>query len=178
MTTVETWPDGTPKRRSFNAEAWAGERPLVEPDEPAAIGVGDLVALREPVDDNGDPVVKGVVLDVRTNEDGEKLVCVAREIRRQRDGNYTDIKWEYLYEEHPASAFDPAWHIPTTVFDRTTSNSAAGKIAVAVGHRHVRGGTWDRNDRLLLAGALFLADLPRTPQTTPAVEEGEWERTA
>lgn len=175
MTAAETWPDGRPK--STLNRAWFGEQPLVEPLD-VVYGVGDLVALKSPVDQKGDPVVRGVVLDVATDEDGDKVLAIAREVRRDRTGTYTDVRWDFLYEEHPAGDFDPAWHIPSTIFDRTKTWSAAGRIAMAVGYRHRAGSAWTRHDRLLIGGALVLADLDHAAagRTTPAARDDDtWE---
>lgn len=171
MTATETerWPDGRPKRVT-NMAAWNGDKPLVEPAEDVAIGVGDLVAMRTPVDQKGDPAIRGVVLDVRSSDDGEKVLCMAREVRRGDDGG-TAGKLEFIYEEHPAIDVDPAWHIASSVFDRSRTWSAAGKIFIAVGNRHWRGASWDRGDRLLAAGALMLTELPYTPVRSPHADQ-------
>lgn len=160
-TTADTWPDGTPKRSAVTRALWNGERPQVEPIK-TTLAMGDSVAFKEPVDDNGNPTIRGVVLWVDVDyETGEQTVAIARQMPRRADRRYSDIKWDYRLERHPAEMVDPAWHLPSTQYDRGRAWMVAGQIAIAVGARHAFGtGTrWSRDDLLLIGGVLQLAEL-------------------
>lgn len=145
----------------FNKAAWDGTARLVEPPEPTPFGVGDLVACIEPVDDKGDPVVRGVIVDVEPSADGEALVRIAREIPRTTVGGFREVRLDFVLMAVDAMLLDRRLHVPSTPFNRRRSNAAAARIALAVGARKARGGDWNDDDRALLGSALVLASLSR-----------------
>lgn len=154
------------RRPGFDPAVWNGDKPLVEPQK-VTFNVGDLVALTEPLNPDGEPAVKGVVISVDPDRDtGEIVLTIARERIKPPTGKYTEIRWDFRYEQHPASLVDEAWHVPSTVFRRDMSNGAAARICMAVGARHLAGGHWSREDRLLIGAALVLSDLEHRGQAS------------
>lgn len=98
-TAVETWPDGTPKRRpGFDPARWAGEQPLV-PHPPVPIELGTVVWEKTPeqrhveretgdvVEDSGDNTIErrgGIVVKIAMDpETGERKVSVLQGRKRQ-----------------------------------------------------------------------------------------------
>lgn len=150
----------------FNKAAWQGERPLIQPAEPAPFAVGDLVACTEPVDDKGDPTVRGVIVDVEPSTEGEALVRIAREIPRTTVGGFREVRLDFVLMAVDAMLLDRRLHVPSTPFNRRKSNAAAARIALAVGARKARGGDWSDDDRALLGSALVLASLSRDTEVS------------
>jgi hypothetical protein len=147
----------TTTRPGFNAAAWNGEKPLVEP-MPTTYALGDIVYSVEK-NDKGFSVLEGVVLWVQADEDGEPQLTIGRSVRRPQTKTYSEVRCACYRETHPASAFDHSLTKHSTPHDRFTSNRAAAEMAMAVSLSHLRGAPWSVQDRFLLAGAVQLASL-------------------
>jgi hypothetical protein len=144
---------------AFNRAAWFGEKPLVAPlHQP--YDVGDIVSCREPVDADGFPTIRGIVLDVESNDDGEAYVTIAREVARRGIRRAGQPSYTYRREQHAASELDADAVQRSTPHDRYPAWRAAARIAVSVAYDHQQSSkAWTDEERFLLGAALRLAAL-------------------
>lgn len=135
MSAAETWPDGTPKRKSgFDPKVWSGEKPLAKPvDRP--LEVGDYVELRYPGQDKaGPPISRGLIIDVFPNDDGEQVFSLLTE--------------SWAHEGQPVFGTSGPW--AADLVDRRSiveanawqTSTFVAKLLAFVAQKHMNGSSW------------------------------------
>lgn len=139
--------------QTWNRAAWDGDVPLVAPLEPTPYGPGDLVSCRTPVDADGFATIRGIVVHVEADEDGEATVTMAREGHRPGIRRAGAPSYRYSVFSCPASELDREVTMRSTPDDRYATWRQAARIFASVAYDHINSSKPYTSEELYLLGA-------------------------